>query len=75
VFRLVNDERISFRKLTLCFLNLLKYSTSTNEGFADATIRSSTGCNINGFPVGTGWDPASGWGTPVRVVCDDTRGH
>jgi hypothetical protein len=30
------------------------------------------GCNTTGFPVGKGWDPATGLGSPVsRFVCSD----
>jgi len=35
------------------------------QGFTDITSGSSQGCGVSGFPVTKGWDPVTGFGTPI----------
>jgi len=60
---LVNAERLKAGKSVLGFLNPLIYSTSGL--FTDITSGDNPGCNTNGFTAGTGWDPVTGFGTPI----------
>ncbi|KAJ6620708.1 family S53 protease [Mycena sp. CBHHK59/15] len=62
VIGLVNDRLIAAGKPPLGFLNPFLYA---NPGmFNDVTLGHNTGCNTNGFPAKTGWDPVTGLGTP-----------
>jgi tripeptidyl-peptidase-1 len=65
VLTLVNDALLAAGKSPLGFLNPMLYSTK-GAGFTDVTSGSVTGCNSTtpGFPAKTGWDAASGFGTP-----------
>ena len=64
IISLVNDARIAAGKPTLGFLNPWIYSKA-QAGFTDVTTGNSTSCGTAGFPVGKGWDPVTGFGTPV----------
>ncbi|KAJ7242886.1 family S53 protease [Mycena haematopus] len=62
VIGLVNDRLVAAGKPPLGFLNPFLYA---NPGmFNDVTLGHNTGCNTNGFPAKTGWDPVTGLGTP-----------
>ncbi|EKM56141.1 uncharacterized protein PHACADRAFT_257222 [Phanerochaete carnosa HHB-10118-sp] len=59
---LINDALIAAGKSPLGFLNPFLYA---NPGaFHDITTGDNPGCNTNGFPATTGWDPVTGLGTP-----------
>lgn len=60
---LLNDVRISQGKPTLGFLNPWLYQTG-RQGLNDVTLGSNAGCGTDSFPATTGWDPATGLGTP-----------
>jgi tripeptidyl-peptidase-1 len=62
VIGLINDKLIAAGKPSLGFLNPFLYANPT--AFNDVTLGSNTGCNTNGFPAKTGWDPVTGLGTP-----------
>lgn len=71
VFALLNDLRLNAGKAPLGFLNPAIYSVlAPSGGFNDITIGSNSGssegtaCNGIGFPAVTGWDPATGFGSP-----------
>ena len=66
VVALVNDALIADGKPPLGFLNPWLYSKGF-EAFTDITNGSTKGCNMSGFHAARGWDPASGFGTPVRL--------
>ncbi|CAL1707451.1 unnamed protein product [Somion occarium] len=62
IISLINDRLIAAGKSPLGFLNPFLYA---NPGaFNDITTGSNPGCNTNGFPATTGWDPVTGLGTP-----------
>lgn len=55
IISLINDRLIAAGKSPLGFLNPFLYA---NPGaFNDITTGSNPGCNTNGFPATTGWDP------------------
>lgn len=60
---LLNSELLAAGKSTLGFLNPLLYSGAASA-FTDITSGSNPGCNTNGFPTASGWDPVTGLGTP-----------
>lgn len=65
VVALLNDYRLSKGQSTLGFLNPLIYTKlGGSPGLFDVTTGSNNGCNTKGFPAKSGWDPASGYGTP-----------
>jgi len=64
VIALLNDALLAEGKPTLGFLNPWLYSVGF-KGFVDVTEGSTKGCGTSGFPAMTGWDVASGFGTPV----------
>ena len=66
VFTLINDALIAKGESPLGFLNpwLYKYGY---EAFTDVTSGNTKGCNTTGFTAMKGWDPASGFGTPVSL--------
>jgi tripeptidyl-peptidase I len=64
VVALVNDALIAEGKPTLGFLNPWLYGGGW-KAFSDVTSGESAGCNTTGFPATVGWDPVSGFGTPV----------
>jgi tripeptidyl-peptidase I len=61
---LVSDALISDGRPPLGFLNPWIYSKGF-EAFTDIVHGSNLGCNTSGFPALEGWDPATGFGTPV----------
>lgn len=63
VVALLNDQLISAGKSPLGFLNPFLYSTGA-YALNDITSGTNPGCNTNGFPAKTGWDPVTGLGTP-----------
>jgi tripeptidyl-peptidase-1 len=67
VISLVNDALIASGKPTLGFLNPWLYSKGY-QGFTDILSGSSHGCGVDGFPVTKGWDPITGFGTPVSFT-------
>ena len=67
VVALVNDALIAESKPPLGFLNPWLYMGGF-KAFTDVTLGSARGCNASGFPAMSGWDPASGFGTPVSFV-------
>lgn len=67
VIALINDALIAAGKPVLGFLNPWLYSTA-HSAFTDITEGSVRGCNTSGFPAQSGWDAASGFGTPVRLL-------
>ena len=64
ILALVNDALIAAGKPALGFLNPWLYSTGYSS-FSDITSGSSIGCGGSGFPALAGWDPVTGFGTPV----------
>jgi tripeptidyl-peptidase-1 len=64
VISLVNDALISSGKPALGFLNPWIYSKGY-KGFTDILSGSTASCGVAGFPVTAGWDPITGFGTPV----------
>lgn len=64
VISLVNDALIAQGRPPLGFLNPWLYAGGY-AAFNDVTIGSSVGCNTSGFPATVGWDPVTGFGTPV----------
>ena len=64
VISLVNDALLGSGKPPLGFMNPWLYSKGY-KGFTDILSGSSQGCNVTGFPVTKGWDPVTGFGTPV----------
>lgn len=63
VVALLNDQLIAAGKSPLGFLNPFLYSAGA-DALNDITSGSNPGCNTDGFPAGTGWDPVTGLGTP-----------
>ncbi|TFK83532.1 subtilisin-like protein [Polyporus arcularius HHB13444] len=63
VIALLNDERLKAGKAALGFINPLLYSQGA-AAFNDVTNGTNNGCGAEGFPALTGWDPATGLGTP-----------
>ncbi|KAL5413059.1 hypothetical protein PMIN03_003985 [Paraphaeosphaeria minitans] len=64
IFALVNDALIASGKPTLGYLNPWLYKKGY-KGLTDITVGFSYGCNVQGFPVTKGWDPITGFGTPI----------
>lgn len=65
IIALVNDALVAAKRPPLGFLNPWIYSEG-HQAFRDVTVGSNLGCNTSGFPAREGWDPATGFGTPVR---------
>ncbi|KAH8978047.1 subtilisin-like protein [Lactarius hatsudake] len=63
VVSLLNDRLIAAGKPVLGFLNPFLYSTGASA-LNDITTGGNPGCDTNGFPATTGWDPVTGLGTP-----------
>lgn len=69
IVALVNDALIADGKPVLGFLNPLVWEAGRmGKAFKDVTVGNIKGCNGTGFPARTGWDAASGWGTPVCLT-------
>ncbi|KAF4624138.1 hypothetical protein G7Y89_g14035 [Cudoniella acicularis] len=64
ILSLVNDALLDSGKPPLGFLNPWLYSRGY-KGFTDITIGSAVGCQVDGFPAKEGWDPVTGFGTPI----------
>jgi tripeptidyl-peptidase-1 len=64
IFSLINDALISQGKAPLGYLNPWLYKKGY-KGLTDITSGFSYGCNVQGFPVTKGWDPVTGFGTPI----------
>lgn len=64
VIALINDALAAKGRPPLGFLNPWIYATG-HQGFTDVTQGSNLGCNTTGFSAEEGWDPATGFGTPV----------
>ncbi|KAG6002678.1 hypothetical protein E4U21_002830 [Claviceps maximensis] len=63
IIALVNDALAAAGRPPLGFLNPWLYSAA-GPALRDVTHGSNMGCNTSGFPAATGWDPATGLGTP-----------
>ncbi|KAH3995425.1 hypothetical protein HBH61_155540 [Parastagonospora nodorum] len=67
IIQLLNSGRIAAGKKGLGFLNPWLYGTASS-GFTDIKTGKITGCGGQisgaGFSAVSGWDPATGWGTP-----------
>ncbi|CAD6453135.1 2aceba83-2327-4523-8826-632c26887149 [Sclerotinia trifoliorum] len=79
ILALINDALIAAGKPTLGWLNPWLYKKGY-KAFTDITSGSSSGCGTDGFPATTGWDAASGFGTPVfpklkNLVLSSSYGH
>jgi tripeptidyl-peptidase I len=66
IISLVNDALLAAGKPVLGFLNPWLYSVGYRY-FTDIIDGSSIGCNTTGFPAQSGWDAATGFGTPVSL--------
>lgn len=64
IFSLVNDALLASGKPSLGWLNPWLYKKG-HKGLTDITKGSSHGCNVDGFPATEGWDPVTGFGTPI----------
>jgi tripeptidyl-peptidase I len=64
ILSLVNDALLAAGKSPLGFLNPWLYSRGY-KSFTDILSGSAIGCNSTGFPAAKGWDPVTGYGTPV----------
>jgi tripeptidyl-peptidase-1 len=64
ILSLVNDELLSCGRPPLGFLNPWLYSKGY-KGFTDILSGNTSSCGTDGFPVTKGWDPVTGFGTPV----------
>ncbi|KUJ14643.1 subtilisin-like protein [Mollisia scopiformis] len=64
VLALVNDALLASGKPTLGFLNPFLYSRGY-KGFTDITSGNTSSCGTAGFPVTEGWDPTTGFGSPI----------
>ena len=64
ILSLVNDALLAEGKSVLGFLNPWLYSRGY-QALNDVTSGSAVGCGVKGFPAEKGWDPVTGFGTPV----------
>ncbi|KAJ5896113.1 Aorsin [Penicillium subrubescens] len=62
VLNLINEERLAAGKGTVGFVNPVLYAHP--EVLNDITNGTNAGCDTNGFAAISGWDPATGLGTP-----------
>lgn len=75
IIALVNDVLLSHGKPVLGFLNPFLYSKGY-KGFTDITSGSAVGCNVDGFAAKEGWDPVTGFGTPIfPVLAELAKGY
>ncbi|KUJ07644.1 tripeptidyl-peptidase 1 precursor [Mollisia scopiformis] len=70
IISLVNDDLLSNGKAPLGFLNPWLY-TRGYKGFTDITSGSAAGCGVDGFNATEGWDPVTGFGTPIFPLLTD----
>lgn len=66
IIALVNDALLAAGKPTLGFLNPFLYSKAY-KAFTDITSGNTSSCGTAGFPVTKGWDPTTGFGSPVSI--------
>ena len=59
---LVNEQRKNAGKSTVGFINPVLYANPS--ALNDIVSGSNPGCSTNGFSAVSGWDPATGLGTP-----------
>lgn len=64
ILALVNDALLAAGKPPLGFLNPWLYKRGF-KAFTDVLSGSAIGCNTTGFMAAKGWDPVTGYGTPV----------
>lgn len=64
IISLVNDALLECGKSPLGFLNPWLYSKGY-KGFTDIVGGSAVGCQVAGFAAKKGWDPVTGFGTPI----------
>ncbi|KKY15785.1 putative tripeptidyl-peptidase 1 precursor [Diplodia seriata] len=64
ILALVNDALLARGKPVLGFLNPWLYKRG-RRAYTDVTAGSAVGCGGDGFPAKEGWDPVTGFGTPV----------
>ena len=75
IIALVNDALLSHGKPALGFLNPFIYSKGY-KGFTDITSGSAAGCNVDGFAAKAGWDPVTGFGTPIfPILAELAKGY
>jgi tripeptidyl-peptidase-1 len=67
ILSLVNDALVAEGKPPLGFLNPWLYSKGY-KGFTDITGGNTSSCGTAGFPVTKGWDPVTGFGSPVGLL-------
>jgi len=67
ILSLVNDELLACGKKPLGFLNPWLYKKGF-KGFTDIVAGSAAGCGVDGFNATAGWDPVTGFGTPIFPV-------
>ena len=63
IFAQLNNYRLAAGKSSLGWLNPFIYSVG-EDGFNDVTTGTTSGGYTGGFTATTGWDPATGFGTP-----------
>jgi tripeptidyl-peptidase-1 len=66
ILALVNDALLASGKPVLGFLNPWLYRQGY-KGFTDIVNGTAVGCDVDGFPAVSGWDPVTGFGTPVSL--------
>jgi tripeptidyl-peptidase I len=66
IVALVNDALLAQGKPPMGWLNPWLYGGGY-KAFKDVVDGSASGCNGSGFPAMVGWDPVSGFGTPVSL--------
>ena len=62
VVAMLNDVRLAHNKSSVGFINPVIYAHP--EIWNDITQGRSTGCDMDGWPAGRGWDAVTGCGTP-----------
>jgi len=65
----LNDARLASNLPPMGFLNPWIYSIG-RKGVNDIVSGSAHGCDTEGFPAQKGWDPVTGFGTPVSTSID-----
>ena len=78
VVSLLNDVLLNNKKPPLGFLNPILY-TAQGEGMIDITTGNNSGyltpnCG-GGFRAIPGWDPATGWGSPIFATLEELLQH
>ncbi|KAJ7436000.1 family S53 protease-like protein [Mycena galericulata] len=71
IIALLNDELIAVGQPPLGFLNPLLYSAAGTAALNDIKTGDNPGCNTNGFPATTGWDPLTGLGSPDYALLQE----